>query len=140
MSSYWENCNVRMNQISIQKVKWSKSLTQHRNLKIFFCHSFLIFLSFFIVVQLQLLHLFPCCSPLTHHPLHLWLPQSIPTPLSVPMRPLFMFCDLPLPLLSPVISLVPPLWSLSVCSLSLCLWFYFAHLFVWLIRVHLYVR
>ena len=34
------------------------------------------------------------------------LPQSIPTPLSMPMTPLFMFLDLPLPLLSPLPSLV----------------------------------
>ena len=33
--------------------------------------------------------------------------------------------------------LLPPLWSLSVCSLFPCLWFYFAHLFVLLIRFHL---
>ena len=36
--------------------------------------------------------------------------------------------------------LPPPLWSLSVCSLFPCPWFYFACLFVLLIRFHLYVR
>ena len=38
---------------------------------------------------------------------------------------------------SPIISLPHPLWSLSVCSLYPCLWFYFPHLFVLFIRFHL---
>ena len=42
-----------------------------------------------------------------------------------------------LTLLSPVTSLPPPLWLLSVCSLFPCLWLYFACLFVLLIRFHL---
>ena len=68
-------------------------------------------------------------SPHSHGP---------PPLLCVPMSPLFMFLDLTLPLLSPVIPLPSPLWSLSVCSLLFpCLWFYFAHLFVLLIRFHL---
>ena len=44
------------------------------------------------------------------------------------------------PLLSPVISLPAPLRSLPICSLFPCLWFYFARLFVLLIRLHLWVR
>ena len=46
-----------------------------------------------------------------------------------------------LPLCSPIITLpLPTLWLLSACSLFQCLWFYFACLFVLLIRFHLYVR
>ena len=63
----------------------------------------LFFLFFDIVVELQLsCHFPPLLSPM----LFPSLPQSIPPPpLSVPMSPLFMFLCLPLPLLSPVISL-----------------------------------
>ena len=63
-----------------------------------------------------------------------------PLPLSVPMSPLFEFLGLSLPLLSPVIPRLPPLWSLSVCSLFPSLWFYFANLFVLLIWFHLQLR
>ena len=37
----------------------------------------------------------------------------------------------------PPLSLFPPLWLLSVCSLFQCLWLYFAYLIVLLIRFHL---
>ena len=66
-----------------------------------------------IVVQLQLSPFFP---PL----LSLALPtptshiQSSSPSLSLSMGPLYIFLDLTLPLLSPVIPLSPPLWSLSV--------------------------
>ena len=60
---------------------------------------------FFIVVPLQLPHLFPVAFPRPA------TPQSIPTPLSVPMSPLLMF---PFPSF-PVIPLPTPVWSLSVC-------------------------
>ena len=50
---------------------------------------------------------------------------------------LYMFLDFTLPLLSPLIILPPLLWSLSVCSLFPCLWFYLAHLFVLLISLQL---
>ena len=67
---------------------------------------------------------FPCPSHIqsssptpTHHCPCLWILYT---------------CPLTLPLLSPVSPLPPPLWSLSVCSLFLCLWFCFAHLFCWL--------
>ena len=58
------------------------------------------------------------------------LPQSI-TPLPVPMNS---FASLFLPF--PPLSSSPHLQSLSVCSLFPSLWFYFAHLFVLLIRFH----
>ena len=41
------------------------------------------------------------------------------------------------PLPSPVTPLLPPLWSLSICSLFPCLRFYFPPLFVLLIMFHL---
>ena len=65
-------------------------------------------------------------------------PPAVSTLLSITMGPLYLFLDLTLPLLSPVIPLLPPLWSLSVCSLFPSLWFYFAHLFVLFIKFHLY--
>ena len=68
------------------------------------------------------------------------LPLSILPPLSLSMDPLYMFLDLTLPFLSLLIPLSPPLWPLSVCSLFPCLWFYFARLFVLLVRFHLQVR
>ena len=60
-------------------------------------------------------------------------PHSVfPSPLSLSMGPLYMFLDLTLPLLS-LVTPSPPLWSLLVCSLFPCLWFYFAScLFCWL--------
>ena len=42
-----------------------------------------------------------------------------------------MFFDWSLSLLSTLIPLPPPIWSLSVRSLFPCFWFYFAHLFVY---------
>ena len=97
------------------------------NIKFYF-----LFFYYFIVVQLPLSHLFPQCSPLPAPQ----LPQSIP-PIVRAREP-----SNPVPLLAPsfsfpVTSLPPPLWSLSVCSLFPSLWFYFAHLFVLLIRFHL---
>ena len=76
----------------------------------------------------------PLLSPALHTP---HLPHSILPPLSLSTCPLCLFLDLTLPLLSSVTLLLLPLWSLSVCSLFPCLWFYFAHLFVLLIRFHL---
>ena len=78
---------------------------------------------------------FYCCSitvvpvfPLVALPCHITalLPESIPTLLSIPMGPLYMFFDLTLLLLCSIIPFPPPLWPLSVCSLFPCL-FYFAH-------------
>ena len=83
---------------------------------------------------------FPIFPPLrspalpTHH-----LPHSIlPRPLSLSMGPFCVFLNLTFPLPSPLSTPPqPPLWSLCDCSLFQCLWFYFACLFVLLIRFHL---
>ena len=92
---------------------------------------------------------FYCCSikvvPISHYsplpyPPHTSHIQPSPFLLSVSMGPLYMFFDLTLPLFSPVTPLPSPLLLLSVCSLFPCLWFYFAHLLVLLIRFHLQVR
>ena len=85
---------------------------------------------------------FYCCSitvvlipppSLSPWPIHLHLPQSVfpvsPLPLSLSMGPLYKFLDDP-SLLSPIIPLSHPLWSLSVCSSFSCLWFCFACCFV----------
>ena len=102
----------------------------------FACYLFIYILKYHVVVvvQLQLSPFSPhyCLPPYPPPP-----PTVNPAPLSLSMGPLHMFLDLTLPLLSPIIPLLLPLWSLSVCSLFLCLWFYFAHLFVLLIRFHL---
>ena len=56
----------------------------------------LIFKSFFLIfAQLQLSHLFPLFSPALRPPM--LLPLSIPTPLSVPVSPLYMFYTFPFP-------------------------------------------
>ena len=90
----------------------------------------------FIVFQF-VVHLSPHCSPLPHaSPIGtVSLPPIVHTHESSIHVPL-----LDSPLLSPVIPFPPPLWSLSVCSLFPSLCFYFAHLFVLLIRFHLQVR
>ena len=87
-----------------------------------FWQEFYLFI-FIIVVQLQFSHIFTCCCPL---PLP---PESILTPLSVPMGPLFMSLDLPLPLLSSFILLPPPLITVSLAftSVSLVLFCYFVY-------------
>ena len=73
-------------------------------------------------------------SPLTYPP---HLPLSILLPHCL-WPWVFYTCSLMIfSLHSPVFPLLPPLWSLSVCSLFLCLWFYFACLFVLLIRLPL---
>ena len=73
-------------------------------------------------------------------------PSHIPTTPTVNPYPVvlvhgssILFLNLTIPLLSLVILLSLSLWSLSVCFLFPRLWFYFAHLFVLLIRVHLWM-
>ena len=61
--------------------------------------------------------------------------QSSSLPLSLSMGPLYMFHDDPSSTF-----LIISLWLLSVCSLFPCFWFYFARLFVLLIRFQLKVR
>ena len=62
----------------------------------------------------------PCLTPP--------LPQSIPPIVRAHESSIRVPCLAPFPSF-PVIPCPPPLWSLSVCSLFPCLWFYFAHLF-----------
>ena len=64
------------------------------------------------------------------HLIHPYIPPSILLPpLVCPW--LLHTCSLTsLPLLSPIIPLLPPLWVLSGCSVFQCLWLYFACLFV----------
>ena len=71
-------------------------------------------------------------------------PYSVPSnshtqsfPIVCAKSPLFVSLCLPLPLLSAVSPLPPPLWSLSVRFLLPSFWFYFVHLFVSLIWFHL---
>ena len=88
----------------------------------------------FIVVQVQL----SAFSPIPSLPL-LPPPPSILTPLALSMGPSYMFLDN----LSPSFLCYPPpppLWFPSVCSVFQCLWFYFACLFVLLIKFHLKVK
>ena len=100
----------------------------------FFFFSFLYFLLLFnynCPTFFQLLFL--SAPPPCHHT----SPRVNPHPVAIPLGPLNMFLDLRLPLLCTIIPLPPPLWSLSVCYLFPCLWFYFAHLFVSLSSLHL---
>ena len=94
---------------------------------------------YFIVVQLQLSPFHPHYSPLPY-----LLPAPTLNSLASPRChcPWVLYtCSLvTLPLLCPVIPLSVPLWLLSICSLFPCLWLYFAHLFVLMIRFHLSVR
>ena len=62
-------------------------------------------------------------------------------PLDLSMGP-HTYSLMTLSLLSPIISLCPPLWLLSVCYLFQCIWLYLvvAWLFVLLIKIHLQVR
>ena len=129
-------------------IKFSKGITRRisRRLSLFiFCFSVLLqfyslarvcflFLFFFLLFNYScphFLHFFPLpYPPPTSH-----IQSSLP--LSLCIGPLYMFLDLTLPLLYPVIPLSPPLWQLLVCPLFHCLWFYFACLLVLLIRFHL---
>lgn len=76
------------------------------------------FLFFFTVVPLKLSHVLPHCSYL---PWPCLLPQSIPTLLSTPMGPLYMFLNLLLPILSTIMPIPPPLWLLSFVLYSMSL-------------------
>ena len=78
----------------------------------------------FVVVQVLVSIFLP---PLPSSPVPPFHPWSYP-PLTLFVCPLYMFLDDP-SLFFPFILLLPPLWSLSVCSLFQCLWLYFACLF-----------
>ena len=125
-----------MNSKYMTESETSKTVSLLGSWQIFFCFSCLNSLSiYFIVDQLQLSPFPPNYPPLSYPTPHTH--SILPSLLSLFIGPLSMFLDLTLPLLSPITSLAPPLWSLSVCSLFPCLWFYFAGLFVLLIRFHL---
>ena len=75
---------------------------------------FFVFFSFFYCCSITVVPIFlPLLSLALSTTSHI---QSSP-PLSLSMSPLYMFLDLPLPLLFTIIPLLPPLWSLSVCFL-----------------------
>ena len=94
---------------------------------------------FLVVVLLQLSQFSPIALPFPPSPLRP-LSQSVPTQLPMSVGHLHMFFNQTLSLLSSLIPLPTPLWSLSVCSSFPCLWFYFASLFVLFIRFLLQVR
>ena len=81
---------------------------------------------FFIVVQVPL-------SPFPPH--HSPCPTLDPTPLWLCPCVLYTCSLMTLPLFPPLSPSPHPLWSLSVCSLFKCLWFYFAHLLVFVVVV-----
>ena len=88
---------------------------------------------------------FSCpCSPeglLWCHDLYLNLLSTFnPNPLCLWPWVLYTCSLMTLPFHCPVISLPPLFWLLSLCSLFLCLWLYFARFFILLIRFHLEVR
>ena len=93
---------------------------------------FLLFLLFLLLFMYSHLHFpattFPYNSPSlpTHNPFPVWLCPCVLYTCSLTALSLF----------TPVFTLSPPLWLLSVCSLFPSLWFYFACLFVLLIRFH----
>ena len=99
---------------------------------------------FYFIFKFLLLfnYICPHFSPYSPLPYPLPPPTFGPPPSPGPGCPcpwVLYTCSLTLPLLSPLIPLPCPIWSLSVCSLFPYLWFYFACLFVLLIRFHLQV-
>ena len=101
-------------------------------IKLWYCH--LIFLNYFIVVQLQLSAFTSHHS--SPHPSQTHLPSLLSHPLLgfvhvVPENPSPSSLYYPLP---------PPFWLLSDCSEFQCLWLYFAYFFLLLIRSQLKVR
>ena len=106
-----------------------------RNILYFYLFALFIYL-FFIVVQIQL-------SPFSPHhdaPPHPFSPPTIELTLFGFLHMSFIHVPWWPPTLSPIIPISPSFWLLSDCSLFQCLWFYFACLFVLLIRFHLKVR
>ena len=109
------------------------------NVEHLFITFYILFKKFFIVDQSHLSPFFPHCSLLPCSPLSPLRQSSLPHCLC----PWVLYIHVPWldpspPL--PIIHLSSPLWSLTVCSLFPCLCFYFACLFVLLIRFHLEVR
>ena len=106
-------------------------------LKILFL--FLFFHIFKLLFKYSCLHFLANTFPHPTHP-HLPSPTLNSSPLWLCPQILHTCSLTTFPLLSSIIAHSPPLQLLSVCSLFPCLWFYFAHLFVLLIRFHLQVR
>ena len=93
---------------------------------------------FFYVMLFRCIRL--AFSPIAHLNPSVPDSHSYSPPWSMPTNPLFVFLYLSLSLLSPIFTLPTHLWSLSFSTLVINLWFYIAHLFVLLIRLHLQVR
>ena len=98
---------------------------------LFFKNVFIYLVIYFLLLLFS--YSCPVFSPLFIPTLSPPYSYSQSSPLSMLISLLFVFLGLPLPLLSCVMPLLSPLWSLSVYSLFPSLWFYFAHLFVLLI-------
>ena len=81
--------------------------------------------SFFNCYSITVVPIFPHMPPSAHYTL--LLSQSIPTPLAMSLGHSYMFFVQSLPLISTIISRPSPLWSLLVCFLFPCPWFYLTH-------------
>ena len=101
--------------------------------------SVLLFLSFFIVVQLQLSPFSPSTLPCLNYPPSSTLSLS-PNPVVFVHGSCIHVPRLDLSSSPPFILFPHFLWSLSVCSLFPHLWQHFAYLFALFIRFHLSVR
>ena len=96
----------------------------------------------FILFFIFLLFLKYSCFPSPPFPSTPSIPTSHPQTYPLWLCPWVLYtCSLMTLLrVSPITPLSPPLWLLLFCSLFQCLWFYFAGLFVLLIRLHLKVK
>ena len=128
LQSHWIMTYVNLNKVA---GNWNARRHIWRVLIVNHVHLF-----FFLLFNSSCPHYRP---PITlPHPTqpHLW--HSIPTPSCLYPWVLYTCSWMNLPFLFPIILFPHPLWLLSVCSLFPCLWFYFSHLFVLLIRFHLF--
>ena len=98
--------------------------------------NFNFFKDFLLLFYYSCLNFPPLPSPTLHTPCsHSQFPHCCPCPWVIHT------CSLASPFpFSPPLSTTPPLWSLSVCSMFPCLWFYFVHQFILFIRFPLQVR
>ena len=111
--------------IAIRKTHQSQSLHASLNQAGIRFLSFFLFYHFLNCYSITVVQIFPNLAS-SSLPLPRLLPQSIPILLSMSMPHSYMILDYSLPLLSLINPLPPTLWSLSVCSLFPCFWFYFA--------------